>query len=435
MIRNNELIFVVPFHFKNEYKKIESELDNDSSWIAQNIITGENDLFNYISSLVATTVDDNSIARSWSLKKEVVGETVYKKKKLEYPWKVNSVGLVVYKTNIAILWYKVDIMIPENQDVSCEEILQYVYALKEYSYKGVDFKIVNNEPVKINRFYEDFILPLIANFEIDDFYANRWINNKTLLIPDRALVFSSVYEIGNVDIEEHLYQNSYHFGRAYDTSYKMSPLEINNNFYRGFEDSIWYTSREGCNNYLCTREENKFYSGTYLERIDTYFYLYVLCLGQYYSLLELAHKVSALSTDENKYSSRNSILEEMIDQIHIFNLKNNYSQVGHLTQHNEFYEYLQNRLGINKMQEELEVELQALFEMIERKKTIKQEKNNRVLTIIGGIFVVLQAFVNVAAMYSSAISKEWGYFAFATIGFFALAILGAIIWLFGRIKK
>ena len=125
----------------------------------------------------------------------------------------------------------------------------------------------------------------------------------------------------------------------------------------------------------------------------------------------------------------------MMDEIHIFNLKNNYSQVGHLTQHNEFYEYLQNRLGINKMQEELEVELQALFEMIDRKKTIKQEKNNRVLTIIGGIFVVLQAFINVAAMYNSVISKDWGYFAFATIGCFALAILGVIIWLFGRIRK
>ena len=86
------------------------------------------------------------------------------------------------------------------------------------------------------------------------------------------------------------------------------------------------------------------------------------------------------------------------------------------------------------MQDELEVELQALFEMIERKKTIKQEKNSRVLTIIGGIFVVLQAFINVAAMYNSVISKDWGYFAFATIGCMALAILGVIIWLMGRMK-
>ena len=73
--------------------------------------------------------------------------------------------------------------------------------------------------------------------------------------------------------------------------------------------------------------------------------------------------------------------------------------------------------------------------MIEKKKTIKQEKNNRVITIIGGIFVVLQAFINVAAMYDSVISKDWGYFAFATAGSFVLVVLGIIIWLIGRIKK
>jgi uncharacterized membrane protein YcjF (UPF0283 family) len=135
------------------------------------------------------------------------------------------------------------------------------------------------------------------------------------------------------------------------------------------------------------------------------------------------------------YSSKNSILERMMDQIHIFNLKNNYSQVGHLTQHNEFYGYLQNRLGINKMQEELEVEVQALFEMIERKKTIKQEKNYRVLSIISGIFVVLQAFINVAAMYNSAMNQDWGYFIFSTAGCIALAVIGVIIWLCGRIER
>lgn len=435
MVKNRTLIFTIPFHFENEYKVIEKELDANGKWNAQNIVGGENDLFNYISSLISITTDDKSIARSWALKNEIIGESIFKKKKLEYSWRVQDVGIVVFRTNIAILWYKADILVPENQDISPEELIKYIYALKEYSYKGVDIKIINGKEIKMNRFYEDFIMPLINNFKIDDFYANRWINKKTLLIPDRALVFSSVYEIGDVDIEEQLYMNSYHLGRVYDLSYKMSPLEKDNNFYRGFEDSIWYTSREGCNNYLCTKEENKFYASTYLERINTYFYLYILCLGQYYSLLELAHEVSVLSTDEEMYSSNDNRLESLMDQIHIFNLKNNYSQVGHLTQHNEFYEYLQKRLGINKMQQELEVELRALFEMIERKKAIKQEKNYQVLSIIGGIFVVLQAFINVAAMYGSAINGEWEYFVFATGGCVILAIIGVIIWSMTLIKR
>ena len=79
--------------------------------------------------------------------------------------------------------------------------------------------------------------------------------------------------------------------------------------------------------------------------------------------------------------------------------------------------------------------MQALFEMIDRKKSIKQEKNRKVLSIIGGIFVVLQAFINIAAMYNSAMDKDWGYFAFATIGCFTLAVLGVIIWLVDRFNK
>jgi hypothetical protein len=44
----------------------------------------------------------------------------------------------------------------------------------------------------------------------------------------------------------------------------------------------------------------------------------LLCLGQYYSLLQLAQEVSTLPTDEKTYSRRNNVLEKMMDKIHIF---------------------------------------------------------------------------------------------------------------------
>ena len=109
MVKNRTLIFTIPFHFKNEYKVIEKELDANGKWNAQNIVGGENDLFNYISSLISITTDDKSIARSWALKNEIIGESIFKKKKLEYSWRVQDVGIVVFRTNIAILWYKADI--------------------------------------------------------------------------------------------------------------------------------------------------------------------------------------------------------------------------------------------------------------------------------------------------------------------------------------
>ena len=283
--------------------------------------------------------------------------------------------------------------------------------------------------------YKDVLCKFIPFFDIDSFFSNRWKESGKTLYPDRAIAFSWIYEVVEKKEDYDAYDMAFHLGRTYKSTYEMSSNFKNEDFYVPFDDSLWYGSLEGCGNYTAPKQEKEFFNSGYEGRLNTYYYIYLLCLGQYYSLLQLAHRVSVLPTNEDMYSSKNNILERMMDQIHIFNLKNNYSQIGHLTQHNEFYEYLQNRLGINKMQEELEVELQALFEMIEKKKTIKQEKNNRVITIIGGIFVVLQAFINVAAMYDSVISKDWGYFAFATAGSFVLVVLGIIIWLIGRIKK
>ena len=463
------LRFAIPFHIANyeklqkeKYKKIE-----DFGWERAHIIHGENDLYDYITELIGEN-ETSAIAQSWKLPKEKYHKErfISEISKKEYSWKLNDMGLLVFSDELGVFWYEVDASSIGDK----ERFLDFAYSLKELSrgdneknysvfnlqFNGVDdskYKnILNDENVVIQEIketkqgsiaickkkiglYKDVLCEFIPFLEIDSFFSNRKKEAGNTLYPDRAIAFSWVYEVLEKKDDFEAYDMAFHLGRTYKSTYEMSSNFKEEDFYVPFDDSFWYGSLEGCGNFTAATHEKEFYRSGYEGRLNTYYYIYLLCLGQYCSLLQIAHKVSVLPTNESMYSSKNNILERMIDQIHIFNLKNNYSQVGHLTQHNEFYEYLQNRLGINKMQEELEVELQALFEMIDRKKTIKQEKNNRVLTIIGGIFVVLQAFINVAAMYNSAISRDWGYFAFATIGCFALAILGVIIWLFGRIRK
>ena len=466
MIEKSMLRFTIPFHIsaKNMNKNNIFLALKSSGWKQEPIVQGENDLYDYITELVNDSVV-NDVASSWKLPKELYIKNRYvtRVEGHEIDWNLEQIGLVIFSTGVGILWYEIGIK--KLDDFA--HVMDIAYALKELA-RGPrennfikfkipvtgedDAKIVELESdesyqitEKINtpqglvvkglrkiELFNDVLHGFISGIEIDSYFANRVHNND--ICPDRAIPFSWIYEISGTDNSDEL-DKTFHLGRAYKSSYDMSSRIDESDFYIPFDDSVWYASLEGCANYTSPNREKSFYTGGYETRLNTYFYIYILCLGQYYSLLQLAHEVSVLPTDESKYSSKDDRLEKLLDKIHVFNLKNNYSQVGHLTQHNEFYEYLQKRLGINKMQQELEVELQALFEMIERKKTIKQAKNYQVLSIIGGIFVVLQAFINVAAMYGSAINGEWGYFVFATVGCVILAIIGVLIWLMTLIKN
>ena len=463
MIKQNMLRFTIPFHISNSSRKDLYPILEGLGWKEEHIVQGENDLYDYITDLVHASVV-NDVASSWKLAKKLYSQEKYisEIEFKEVNWTFDEIGLVIFSTGVGILWYEINIK--KVTDFNC--IMDIAYAMKELA-RGEreknyikfsmpikadgkseldqfrsDLKMKISETISTHQgkvvkgvrqieLFNDVLKKYLIGIQIDSYFANRKCKGE--LMPDRAIPFSWVYEV-NESGEINGLDNAFHLGRAYKSSYDMNSKIDENDFYIPFDDSIWYASLEGCANYTTPNREKSFYTGGYERRLNTYFYLYILCLGQYYSLLQLAHDVSVLPTDEDKYSANDDKLENLLDKIHVFNLKNNYSQVGHLTQHNEFYEYVQRRLGINKMQQELEVELQALFEMIERKKSIKQAKNTKVLTIIGGIFVVLQAFLNVAEMYGSVMSKEWGYFIFATIGCFVLAILGVILWCIDRIR-
>lgn len=437
-------------------------------WEQERIVQGENDLYDYIVNLMNESLE-NDVASSWKLPKDfyIKKRFVTRLEQQDIVWNINQMGLVLFTTGVGVLWYEIDIS-KLNQ---FEQIMDISYALKELargerennyiqfselvkSEKDIKIeKLKKDESVKIDKildtkpgavvkgikkinFFSDILQKFIPNIQIDSYFANRIHEGE--IRPDRAIPFSWVYECSenhNEDVQE--YDKVFHLGRAYKSSYDMSSRVDKSDFYEPFNDSVWYASLEGCANYVYPNTEKSFYDGGYRGRLDMYFYLYILCLGQYYSLLQLAQEVSTLPTEKLQFTLDDNQLESLLDKIHIFNLKNNYSQVGHFTQHNEFYEYVQRKLGINKMQQELEVELQTLFEMIERKKMIRQERNYKVLSIIGGIFVVLQAFINVAAMYASAQAGDWGYFVFATVGCIILAAIGVFMWIlwWNRSKK
>jgi hypothetical protein len=62
------------------------------------------------------------------------------------------------------------------------------------------------------------------------------------------------------------------------------------------------------------------------------------------------------------------------------------------------------------MQEELEVELQSLFEMVDKKQKIRNAERYKILTIISAIFVTIQTFVSMSrqiCFLTLLISLKW----------------------------
>lgn len=404
---------VLPFHFTNEISNLEDYFQQHKKWKKESIITGENDLYDYITNLMDLTskkMQDKAVGNSWkwddcgSFNKDTYLVKV-KEGEEELIWKLKKVGIVLFDTQIGLLWYEIQV------EVDAVEVLhRFTNFIKELQRKGKHYrKSSGDKEWKEILLFNDVLQIYLEEIEIDSYFANRH-NKEGGIVPDRSIMFEWLLDEGSPKEEEKVLQNAFLLGHCYNQNYSM-PKEINKSeFYRPFEDSIWYASLEGCANYVFPEENKVFYSGGYKTRLNTYFYLFLLNLGQYYSLLQLGTEVAELSTDDKKYSPTDTSLEELLDKIHIFNLKYMYSQVSHLTQHNEYNQYLRRRFFINEMHAELESELKILHAMIARKQEEKNAKIAKVFAVISGGFVFAEVTASVNQLvetYYGVPFKEW----------------------------
>lgn len=407
-MKNYLLRFTIPFHISNfnEISHNDFTIVKNLGWVKQHIIKDERDLYNYINNLIdageKNTNVNTYIAASFRIndkkKKEIINiqfNSNLRKGNIVYgnvDWNIEDLGLIIYNNGICLLWYEINAQDLKDTD----SMILFMYQVKELArYKGRIKSKDNDEEISL---YGDVLRQYISCMNIDNFFPNRTVNDQ--LYPDRGIPFSWIYDVDDGRNDLNLYDTVFHMGRNYNPDYSMPTDFEKNNFYKPFDDSIWYGSLEGCGNYTCCKENKYFFDKIYKpKKLDTYFYLFLLCTGQYYSLLMLSQMVSELPLDENMYSTSNSELEQMVDRIHIFYLKNNFSQVGHLTQHNEFYQYLQQRMGISDLQNELETELQSLYDIVGRKRQIKTGHFYKAISITSAIFVILQTLDNIVDLF------------------------------------
>lgn len=317
---------------------------------------------------------------------------------------------------------------------TCIEITDIINKNTKYVYKEIfpdnakNIRLIYNKKTKEKKFkysvtetynLKIFIMKMLSGIEINSFF-NQFISNNTItkinaegktegipqILPRKANVFSIVLLDQRNDIDKLKY-TFYRFRKGYKKSYLPSKEEcefINNNeIYRPFENSIWGVAREGFVNlaYMVDNEDtNKFFTNNgYVEKMDNYFYLYILILHQYYGLLNLTKEISRLpnTTDTYlEYRNQKDEFENLIekrDKINFFYLKCVFEEVSHITHQAVLYEKMEKVLGIEKMINELDLETRRVTDIVSQvrqEQSEKREKKTRkFFTIVTGIFAIL----------------------------------------------
>lgn len=453
-IQDYMLNFIIPFHLQN-YEVLKGEdfqCMQTNGWEREEIIYGDSDLYEYVTGIMSQQ-NKNAICSSWRLERIQNSQEIYATKVRDayINWRFEQIGLILFDTAIGIMWYRIK---SKRNFLDLEEVQEFIYEVKELSkgkkqqiyklFSGLKEELLpelKNKKDKIEilqeiqskagvivkgrqkvDFFEDVLQPFFHGLDIDTFFINR---NKRAneVFPDRAIPFlwvlTSPREIEDLKRKECVFR----LGRGYTKSYSPNTKIEENKFFKPFEDSIWYACLEGCANYIVPQKENRFYSHGYKGRTCNYFYLFLLCMGQYYSFIELTQSALILSTKPLKEICRSNSLERLMYQMHTFEITINYSQVGGITQYNEFYRYLRLQNNIEDMSQNLDKNLKCLYEMAEQKKTAKKVKVYRCVSIISGLFVLAELFGNLVQVLNLFCGDAWGTMDKVQIGFFVVVII------------
>ncbi len=141
-------------------------------------------------------------------------------------------------------------------------------------------------------------------------------------------------------------------------------------------------------------------SSDFIKQFDTaslshrYMWIYVMLIMQRHILLQIIHSLALMN--ENDYHS--SRIDKSLKQLRkymecIAKIKVNtyFSSISDYTQHNEFYNFCCNNLGIDKLFGELGQKMNTLNEYLEQLSDIKKENTQEELTIIVAIFTLASA--------------------------------------------
>lgn len=486
-LSKNVTKYVIPFALENGDVKLSCESisgvqrGREPLWKKVDFTKTECDLYDAMQAIIAAG-NETAIGHAYeinsNLKKRELPEITGKKKDSgdTFALKIKNCGFYFFEGGIGFFWYEV---IADGVQES-DEFLKINNAVKELSYLNNNFEFMitkeenystdiaeNNFDEKTYRAeylseaekqnakiyvrdgivwvkyrvqkeftFKEWIQGYLEPLCIKTYFSSRIWQDKekqmAVTIPDKALVFSSVLVKEKEDIKDKMpiYSLVYHLGRGYTAAYKMPEYykeEYNSRFLCPFENSVWYSSHEGCAHVIDVREgsdNEPFFTENYWERLHTYFFVYIMVLQQHYSLLDMNQKLAELPKHVEEYSraAARKQLKEYKEEMAFFFMNYAHLKVSHITQQNMFYEYLKNIYGIDEMTAVLREKVELINDMADNWQQKSRSRLTKFLSIVGSVFVFIQTLNNILGMYELLPVK--GYF---SLGGFAVATLIASV--------
>lgn len=284
--------------------------------------------------------------------------------------------------------------------------------------------------------FVDWIMEFLEVLNVDDFFASReqTVESQKRKIPDKAVLFNCVLIQNEQEPEEEkrkeLLKHLFYLAKGYTTRYLVPDYYVQEEkdyYFIPFQNITWYASEEGCAQLVNVDKNgaNKtFFENTYWSRQEIYFYIYILVLQQYYSLLKMNCKLSKLPKTLEGFRKKEArrLLTECREEINFLFTNTVYLKISHISHQNMLYSYLEERYGLNEMTDKLKEKITGLNSMVDAWYEDSKRKQMQTISIVGSIFVFIQTLSNILAIYDYL---PWN--AGISIWIFAALTLGVVV--------
>ena len=404
----------------------------DASYINTDSPKKERDTYDYLIHSFAKDNDNNNvqIGRVWKMPSTEIPHGNYVKRDFEVNFSFINIGLILFRNRVGFFWYSLQI----DNDCDCKAFWNFQNAFKEVSRA---LKQSASNKIEINS-GDEFQVPIFGK-DIDKPSLGEWINrcigvdgalkfkyfasrdsdNSSLgFKPDKAILLS--YAVINGASHDELIEAAYYLTNGYNQSYKCAD-DIEAYMKSHFKGTLWYAAKEGAGYYVNAVENGSEFlckSGEMSRKFQRdYFLMYLLLLHQEYSLIYYARKISELSAEYMDYyepDKENDVterLDRLSAEINTFFMKSVYTSVSNVGHQNEFYEYVQTRLGIENDIKSLNTGMNSVVKIqriqADKKEAEREKEEEKRVNIITTLVAVLAIFSALSDGFSFFSNKDY----------------------------
>jgi len=411
---------VIPFEYSMGYSEAISAIRASQCWESNKRVP--RDMFLHIKHLISSEATNNSIGANYVLSttgrstcnfpllKDQAGVLLKKGSgdpelpDFEIKFTVPEVYLFLFETQVGFIALDIKYIEPG----SLEVIEMANHQLKKIGLSRSFICRDGEKPEKakkgigfFDRFFESLkpLVSLVSFFEEQDrMLRHLYLFNYLILdhLPESDtektnFIFETLFRLRN-GFHAHYYPSK----KEFDPESNSQVLSFVHNIF-------WGVSQEGvaCVAYLTGDfRQTHFLTQIFKYNVEnSYFYLYILAMAQRFSLLIIAKKTADIpleitgSIDELKNKKEIiCTIDALRQDIVLYGLRINYSQVSYNFHYTLFYEKLRDVFRLDYQHTELDTEVKnlgALIDIIEQKKRINFELNAAVALLVFAVVSVL----------------------------------------------